>query len=61
MRMKNLKSNEYKFIENALYAFICIGKSEIIQELIDTLNREGTKTMAEAYLRKLKNKPNEEA
>ena len=37
-------------IENALYAFIGIGKREIIKDLIDALNNYGNKTMAEAYL-----------
>ncbi|ODS30640.1 MAG: heat repeat-containing PBS lyase [Candidatus Scalindua rubra] len=48
--LKDIESNEYKVIENSLYAFIGIGKKEIIKDLITTLNREGTKTMAEAYL-----------
>ena len=37
-------------LENALYAFIGIGRREIISDLINTLNENGTKTIAEAYL-----------
>ena len=37
-------------IKGALYAFIAIGKEEIIPELIDTLNKKGNKIMAETYL-----------
>jgi uncharacterized membrane-anchored protein YjiN (DUF445 family) len=48
--LKDVESNNYRVIEDALYAFIAIGKKEIIRELIDTLNRKGTKIMAEAYL-----------
>jgi len=48
--LEDVESNKYRIIENALYAFIGIGKTEIIPELIDILNRKGTKTMAEAYL-----------
>jgi len=40
----------YEAIENALYAFIDIGRAEIIPELVGTLNSAGDKTMAEAYL-----------
>ena len=37
-------------ISYALYAFIAIGKEEIIPVLIDMLNKKGTETMAEAFL-----------
>ena len=36
-------------MKNALYAFIAIGKQEIIKELIDTLNAKGNKTIAKVY------------
>lgn len=48
--LKDVGSGNYGIIENALYAFIAIGKEEIIPELIETLNTNGTKTTAEAYL-----------
>ncbi len=48
--LKDVESEESRLIENALYAFIGIGKSEIIPELIEKLNQKGTKIMAEAYL-----------
>lgn len=37
-------------IKGTLYAFIAIGKKEIIPALIDTLNKKGNKIMAETYL-----------
>ncbi|HHT9109043.1 MAG TPA: HEAT repeat domain-containing protein, partial [Candidatus Wunengus sp. YC64] len=48
--LKDVESNDYGIIENTLYAFIGIGKEEIIPELIEKLNTKGGKTMAEAYL-----------
>ena len=48
--LEDVLSNEYRVIENALYAFIGIGNQEIIPALINTLNSKGNKTMAEAYL-----------
>ena len=48
--LKDVKSNNYLTIENAVYAFVAIGKSEIIPVLIETLNTAGSKTMAEVYL-----------
>jgi hypothetical protein len=43
-------SNDYRVIENAVHALLSIEKREIIQELINILNRKGTKEMAEVYL-----------
>ena len=43
-------SDNYDVIRNALFAFICIGKQEIIPELIKILNTKGTKTTALVYL-----------
>ena len=48
--LKDVESGNYRAIENALYAFIGIGREEIIGQLIDALNARGTKTTAEAYL-----------
>ncbi len=45
-----MESNNYGIIVNTLYAFIGIGKEEIIPELIEKLNTVGNKTTAEAYL-----------
>ena len=47
--LKDVESNDSCTIENALYAFIGLGKKEIIPLLINKLNRKGTATMAEAY------------
>lgn len=46
----DIESNDYRTIENALLAFIGIGRMEIMQVLIDKLNVKGNKIMAEAYL-----------
>jgi hypothetical protein len=48
--LEDVISSEYRAIENALYAFIAMGKQEIIPTLINTLNSTGNKTMSEAYL-----------
>ena len=48
--LKDAESGEYSHIQNALYAFIGIGKEEILPVLIDKLDSEGNKTMAEAFL-----------
>ncbi len=48
--LKDIESNNYRTIENALFAFIGIGKQEILHELVSKLNTKGNKTMAEAYL-----------
>jgi HEAT repeat protein len=48
--LEDIEANDYLTIENALYAFIGIGKEEIIQKLLDILNSKGNKIMAEAYL-----------
>jgi HEAT repeat protein len=57
--LKDIKSNDYRVIENAVHALLSIQKGEIlqeligeeiIQELINILNRKGTKEMAEVYL-----------
>lgn len=47
---KNIETNHYDVIENALYAFVGVGNNEIITELIDGLDNNGNKVMAEAYL-----------
>lgn len=48
--LNDINSREYDAIEKALFAFIGIGKEEIIPVLINNLNSNGNKTMAEAYL-----------
>lgn len=48
--LDDVSSRDYRHIENALYAFIGIGKGEIIPVLIEKLDRHGNKIMAEAYL-----------
>jgi hypothetical protein len=48
--LNDVRSNDHDVIEHALYAFIGIGNSKILPELIKTLNRDGTRAMAEAYL-----------
>jgi HEAT repeat protein len=47
--LKDMKSDEDKIVKNALYAFIAVGKEEIIKVLIDTLNARGDRTIAEVY------------
>jgi len=47
--LKDIKSKEDTIVKNALYAFIAIGKQEIIKELIGTLNAKGDKTIAKVY------------
>ncbi len=48
--LKDVESGDPRAISNALYAFIGIGKEEIIPELIEKLNTKGNKDMAEAYI-----------
>lgn len=48
--LKDVGADKYHVIENALYAFIGIGKLQIIPVLIEKLHKEGNKIMAEAYL-----------
>jgi len=47
--LKDIKSEEDKIVKNALFAFIAVGKQEIIKELIDTLNAKGDRTIAKVY------------
>jgi HEAT repeat protein len=47
--LEDLSSNEDEFVD-AVYAFIDLGKQEIIPELIKTLDSKGSKTMAEVFL-----------
>ena len=48
--LDDVRSGDYQTIERALYAFIGIGNPKILPDLIKALNRDGTKTTAEAYL-----------
>lgn len=48
--LQDIEANNYSIIENALYAFIGIGRHEIIPLLVEKLNVRGTRIMAEAFL-----------
>lgn len=48
--LKAIDSPQFNTIQTALFAFIALGKEEIIPVLIDKLNRTGNKTMGEAFL-----------
>ena len=48
--LKDIRGGNYGVIVNAVYAFIGIGREEMIPVLIRILNTEGDKTMAEAFL-----------
>ena len=48
--MKDIKSKDADKISNALYAFIGIGKEEVISDLLTLLDNFGTVQIAEAYL-----------
>jgi HEAT repeat protein len=48
--LNDIKSKQPQKVENALYAFIGIGESEVINDLVSTLNRNGDIPLAEAYL-----------
>ena len=47
---EEVESPDYPIIENALFAFVGIGKQEIIADLITAISKKGTKVMAEAFL-----------
>jgi HEAT repeat protein len=48
--LKDIKSQNYHTVENALNAFIGIGKKEIIPILVSTIKNNGNKNMAEVYI-----------
>lgn len=48
--LQDITSGNLRAIENALYAFIRLGKEEVIEELIQLLDAKGTETTAEAFL-----------
>jgi len=48
--LDDVRSGDYRVVENALFAFIGLGREEMISVLTDVLSEEGTRTMAEAYL-----------
>jgi flagellar biosynthesis/type III secretory pathway chaperone len=48
--MKDITSKDNDKISNALYAFIGIGKEEVISDLLRLLENYGTLQIAEAYL-----------
>ena len=47
--LKDIKSDEDEIVKNALYAFIAIGREDIIEELIAILNTKTDVTLAETY------------
>lgn len=48
--LKDIESKDADRISNALYAFIGIGKEEVISDLLKLLDNRGTVQIAEAYL-----------
>ncbi|MBI3797414.1 MAG: HEAT repeat domain-containing protein [Deltaproteobacteria bacterium] len=48
--LNEVETEDYRVIENALFAFIGIGRAEILPELVKKLEAKGNKTMAEAFL-----------
>ena len=48
--LEDIASGENRRIANAVFSTVALGKEEMIQLLVDKLNVDGTKTMAEAYL-----------
>ena len=48
--IKDTESHNYHTIENAVYAFIGMGKEEILPVLAEKLTTDGKKAMAEVYL-----------
>ena len=54
--MKDITSKDADRISNALYAFIGLGREEIISELLTLLDNYGTVQIAEAYLNSGHNK-----
>ncbi len=48
--LSDVRSGTRSVIQNAVYAFIGIGREEIIPVLRETLSTEGNKTMAEVFL-----------
>ena len=53
---RDLYSKDPQKIQNALYAFIGIGRKEVIDDLITALNNKGDLRIAEAYLNSGQNK-----
>jgi HEAT repeat protein len=48
--LKDVSSSELSNVRYALFAFMGIGRQEIIPELVETLNSKGNAIMAKAYL-----------
>lgn len=48
--LSDIDTNNYIAIENSLYGFIGIGKSEIIDTLVKKISKQGSKELAEAYI-----------
>jgi hypothetical protein len=48
--LADVKSRNQWKIENAVYAFVSLGREEIVPKLISILTKQGDKEMAETYL-----------
>jgi len=48
--LDDVKSGNTRKVENAVYAFVGIGREEILQEIVEILEAQGTKDMAIAFL-----------
>jgi len=48
--LADMQSGNQRKIENAVYTFISLGREDIVPKLIDILDTQGTKEMAETYL-----------
>ncbi len=47
--LEDISSNSGLRVENALNALVCIGNTEVLKELIDALDRTGSRSLAEAF------------
>jgi hypothetical protein len=48
--LEDMQSGDNKRMYNAVFTFICLGREDIISELVMILTKQGSKEMAEAYL-----------
>ena len=46
----DVQSQRYLTVENALFGYIALGRTEFLEDLVEALNMLGTQTMAEAFL-----------
>ncbi|MBM4050633.1 MAG: HEAT repeat domain-containing protein [Planctomycetes bacterium] len=49
--LEDLKANDYRTVENSVYAFIASGKEDMVTVLITTLNDKGEKSMAVTFFK----------